>query len=491
MDPAPLVSRLERFGVARVVVVGDVMLDHYVHGTATRLSPEAPIPVIAIERERFLPGGAANVARNIAALGGQAVLVGLVGEDDAARRLCELIGAQPAIDARLVVDPGRATTQKTRYVADRQQMLRADRETPVPAAGALAAGLLEAATAALERADVVVLSDYAKGVLSDAVLPAVVAEARRRGRAIIADPKSRDLGRYRGVSLLTPNRREIAAATGLSCDDDTGAAAAARRVVESCGVDAVLVTRGEQGMTLVDGGAAPVHLPAEAREVFDVTGAGDTVAATLALALSAGAPLVEAARLANIAAGLVVGKIGTATASMAEVAAALQTEALASIGTKIVTLEKALEHIAGWRALGRRVGFTNGCFDLIHPGHVKILNETRAACDHLVVGLNTDESIRRIKGRDRPVQPLAGRAIVLASMSAVDLVIEFDEDTPIHLIHAIRPDVLSKGSNYNLEEIVGAQFVQSYGGRVLIVELTPGHSTSSLIQRITRAAPAA
>ncbi|MBX6321577.1 MAG: D-glycero-beta-D-manno-heptose-7-phosphate kinase, partial [Rhodospirillaceae bacterium] len=310
MDPASLVSRLERFGAARILVVGDVMLDHYVYGAATRLSPEAPIPVVAIEHERFLPGGAANVARNVAALGGQAVLVGLIGEDEAARRLCELIGAQAAIDARLVVDAGRPTTQKTRFVADRQQMLRADREATTPADGPLAAGLVEAATAALDRCDVVVLSDYAKGALSDEVLPAVVAEARRRGRPVIADPKSRDLGRYRGAALLTPNRREIAAATGLSCEDDTGAAAAARRVVETCGVDAVLVTRGEQGMTLVDGAAGPVHLPAEAREVYDVSGAGDTVVATLALALSAGAPLVEAARPPHGRGGRRGGQIG-------------------------------------------------------------------------------------------------------------------------------------------------------------------------------------
>jgi D-beta-D-heptose 7-phosphate kinase/D-beta-D-heptose 1-phosphate adenosyltransferase len=491
MDPASLVPRLERFGAVRVLVLGDVMLDHYVYGAVTRLSPEAPIPVIHVERDLYLPGGAANVARNIAALGGQAVLIGIIGEDDGARGLCDLLGAQPAIDARLIVDPGRATTQKTRFVADRQQMLRADRETPVPASGSLAGALVEAAAAALGRSDIVILSDYAKGALSDAVLGPVIAEARRRGQPVIADPKSRSFERYHGVSVLTPNRKEIAAATGIGSDDDTGAAAAGRAARDGYGIDAVLVTRGEQGMTLVEDGADPVHLPAEAREVFDVTGAGDTVVAILALATAAGAPLVEAARLANIAAGLVVGKIGTATVSLAELAAALQTEALARTETKVVTLETALEHVAGWRALGDRIGFTNGCFDLIHPGHIALLEQARAACGRLIVGLNTDESVQRLKGADRPVQNGTARALVLASLKPVDLVVPFDADTPTDLIHAIRPDVLVKGSDYRLEQVVGASFVQSYGGQVLLVDVVPGHSTSAMIGRMGKAAPAA
>jgi D-beta-D-heptose 7-phosphate kinase / D-beta-D-heptose 1-phosphate adenosyltransferase len=491
MDPASLVPRLERFGAARVLVLGDVMLDHYVYGAVTRLSPEAPIPVIHVERERFLPGGAANVARNVAALGGQAVLVGLIGEDDGARTLCDLLGRQPAIDARLIVDAGRATTQKTRFVADRQQMLRADRESPILAEGALAAALVEAAVAALGRADIVILSDYGKGVLSGTVLRSVIEEARRRGLPVIADPKSRSFERYKGVSILTPNRKEIAAATGHSAEDDTGAAAAGRAVVESCGIDAVLATRGEQGMTLVRADEPPVHLQAEAREVFDVTGAGDTVVATLALATASGAPLVEAARLANLAAGLVVGKIGTATVTLAELAAALQTEALTRTEAKVVTLETALEHVAGWRAMGERIGFTNGCFDLIHPGHITLLEKARAACSRLIVGLNTDESVQRLKGPDRPVQNGTARALVLASLKPVDLVVPFDADTPIDLIHAIHPDVLVKGSDYRLDQVVGASFVQSYGGQVLLVDVVPGHSTTAMIGRMGKTAPAA
>jgi D-beta-D-heptose 7-phosphate kinase/D-beta-D-heptose 1-phosphate adenosyltransferase len=485
-DPASQTARIEAFSRARVLVLGDVILDRYVYGTVERMSPEAPIPVLRVEDERIMPGGAGNVARNIAALGGRAILVGLAGGDSGGAALGALFAAEPRIDARLVVEPGRPTTEKTRFVAGRQQLLRTDRETAAAPAAATRAALGEAFARALAEADVVVLSDYAKGVLGDRLLADAIGRAQAAGKPVIADPKSLDFARYRGVSLLTPNRHEIAAATRLTVDGDDDVAAAARRVIESCGVAAVLVTRGDRGMTLVQGRGAPLHLAAEAREVFDVSGAGDTVVATLGVALAAGASPAEAAALANLAGGIVVGKLGTAVVHPADLVGALHAQAVMSSEAKVVALETALERIALWRARGERIGFTNGCFDLIHPGHVSLLQQARAACDRLVVGLNSDASVRRIKGPERPVQGETARAIVLASLGAVDLVVLFDHDTPVELIRAIRPDVLVKGADYRLDQVVGADIVQSYGGRVLLAELVPGQSTTGTIARAGR-----
>ncbi|MFZ5789135.1 MAG: D-glycero-beta-D-manno-heptose-7-phosphate kinase [Pseudomonadota bacterium] len=487
-SPALAGLDLSRFGEASVLVVGDVMLDRYVGGSVDRMSPEAPVPVLQVEGERSMAGGAANVARNIAALGGQATLIGLVGDDAEGEELAETLAADRRIALRLVVDRTRPTTTKTRFVAGNRQLLRVDRERVVLADAGIERALLAAVEAALPEADLVLLSDYAKGALTDDMIGAITVRAAAVGKIVVADPKARDFRRYRGVDVLTPNRHETVAASELPCGNDAEAAAAGQRLIEQTGIPALLVTRGEQGMTLVRKGHAPLHIAADAREVFDVSGAGDTVIGSLGLALAAGFELDLAARLANLCGGIVVGKAGTALVYPTDVSAALHARALASsTSAKIMDLRRTLEQIAHWRDAGQRIGFTNGCFDLIHPGHVTLLTKARAACDRLVVGLNSDASIKRLKGSDRPVQDQQMRATVLAALASVDLVVIFEEETPLALIEATRPDVLVKGADYRLDQVVGADLVQRNGGQVLLVDLVPGHSTTDTIRRLGRA----
>ena len=476
---------VEKLAEARVLVLGDVMLDRYVYGEVERMSPEAPVPVLRHQEQRAMPGGAGNVARNVAALGARALLIGLVGDDAGGRELAAMLGEEPGVEARLIIDPGRRTTVKTRFIAGRQQLLRVDDETPIHAARETAASLLSALQAALPFADIVLFSDYAKGVLSDDVLARAIAVVHGAGKRLIADPKSRDFSRYAGADLLTPNRQELATATGESGNDDESIAAAARRAMAAGRIGAILTTRGERGMTLVAGAEPALHIAAEGREIFDVSGAGDTVIATLAAALAVGAGLPQAARLANAAAGIAVGKLGTAVVHPADLLGALQARDVLASEAKVVSLDTALERIQRWRGAGDLIAFTNGCFDLIHPGHVSLLAQAKAAGDRLVVGLNSDASVGRLKGPGRPVQNETARGIVLASLGAVDLVILFEEDTPLELIRAIRPEILVKGADYRVDQVVGADLVQGYGGRVLLADLLSGHSTTGTISRAT------
>lgn len=480
-------AHLARFPATRVLVMGDVMLDRYVYGRVERMSPEAPIPVLAVARETAMAGGAANVARNIAALGGRAILLGIAGDDADGRELSALLAAEPGLDARLLNATDRPTITKTRFVAERQQLLRADHERVLPLPADLATALLERFCLALADADAVILSDYGKGVLRDAVLAPAIAAARAAGKPVVADPKSRDLIRYDGVTILTPNRGEAVAATGLAIDDDAGAARAAQKILDGTPhLHAALITRGAAGMTLLARASTVLHLPAAAREVFDVSGAGDTVAATLALMLGTGAAAADAARVANLAAGIAVGKIGTAVVRPDELALALAPHAQPPTADKVMALPALLDRLARWRAAGDRVGFTNGCFDLLHPGHVALLAAARAACDRLVVGLNTDASVRRLKGAVRPVQTEQARATVMAALAAVDAVILFAEDTPLELIQALVPDVLIKGADYRIDQVVGADIVTAAGGEVRLVDLVPGQSTTNTIARMGR-----
>lgn len=476
---------LAGFSGCRVLVLGDLMLDRYVTGEVRRISPEAPIPVLRAETRRAVLGGAGNVAANIASLGARAELVGLLG-DDAAGRECEsLLAAHPGIAARLVRSAARPTTVKTRFMSGGHQLLRLDEEVSEPADPEARAALLAAFAAALPGAGAVVLSDYGKGVLCDPVLRGAIAAARAAGVPVVADPKRADFAGYAGVAVLTPNLLEVSAATGIAAGTDAGAAAAGARALALSGAGAVLVTRSERGMTLVRPDAAPLHVPARAHAVADVSGAGDTMAAALAIALASGAPLPEAAALANAAAGLAVTKPGTATVRHAELAAALHRQEWLAIDEKVADdLDTALDRIAAWRRQGLAVGFTNGCFDLIHPGHVRLLARARAQCDRLVVALNSDASVRRLKGPDRPVQNETARATVMASIASADLVMLFEEDTPERLIRAVRPDVLIKGADYTLDQVVGADFVQANGGRVALIPLEEGHSTTGTIRRI-------
>ena len=468
-----------------VLVLGDIMFDRYVTGQVQRISPEAPIPVLRYAASRVVLGGAGNVANNVAALGARAILIGTVGDDAFGRDPAGSGVAVPdTVDLRTVVLAGRPSTIKTRFMTGAHQLLRLDEEVTDPFDGAAAEALLAAYDAALAAADVVILSDYAKGVLCDRVLAEAIARARAAGRPVIADPKRPRFDAYRRVSVITPNEHEIAQATGIAVLDDAAAVAAGQAAIAASDAEAILVTRSERGLTLVRGDAPPVHLPTEARAVADVSGAGDTLVATFAVLLATGADMVDAAVAANAAAGVAVGKAGTATVSQTELIAALHRRELLSLDDKTVGREAAVARVAEWRRGGARIGFTNGCFDLIHPGHVRLLNKARARCDRLVLGLNTDSSVQRLKGPTRPVQAEMARATVMASIGAVDLVVLFDEDTPLELIRALRPDVLFKGADYAIDEVVGADVVRAYGGEVGLIELEEGHSTTNLIRRM-------
>jgi D-beta-D-heptose 7-phosphate kinase/D-beta-D-heptose 1-phosphate adenosyltransferase len=464
------------------------MLDRFVYGTVSRISPEAPIPVMAVERSSAMPGGAANVARNIATMGARATLVGVVGPDEAGAELREQLVALPGITACLVEDTARPTTLKVRYVADRQQILRTDRESTTAIGGELAVDVVAALRGLLASADAIVLSDYAKGLLTDALVREILALAGAAGKAVVVDPKSVQLSRYAGATVLTPNRVELERASGAPLRDDTEIAGAAQALVAAGTCRDLLVTRGGEGMTLVEGSGAVTHLRAVTREVFDVSGAGDTVVAALALGLAAGSSMVEAATLANVAAGIVVGKSGTAAATTAELLAALERAGDGVNDEKIFSRDHVAELVAQWRQRGLEVGFTNGCFDLLHPGHVTLLEKARAKVDRLVVGLNSDLSVSRLKGPSRPVQSEIARATVLASLRSVDAVVVFAEDTPLELIRQLRPDVLVKGADYTRETVVGSDLVESWGGRVELIELVKDQSTTGTIERLLAAA---
>lgn len=473
------------FSGLRILVLGDVMLDRFLYGEVERISPEAPVPVVRLRRTLAMPGGAGNVARNIAALGGRAVLVGLRGRDAAGEELAAQLATVPGIEDRLAVSATRPTICKMRVIAGTQQVARLDDEVATPADAAEAAALVAAVEAALPGAAALVLSDYAKGVLAPGVVTAAIAAARARGIPVLADPKSDDFALYRGATVLTPNARELARAARLPTGSEAEVAAAARAVMGPAGLPALLCTRADKGMTLISAeGAAVESVPAVAREVFDVSGAGDTVIATLALAHAAGGTLAEAMRVANVAAGIVVGKLGTATVSAEELAHALHAQGEAGPGEAALLDRAAAVRLVGeWRAHGLRVGFTNGCFDVLHAGHVALLRAARRRCDRLVVGLNTDASVARLKGPARPVNPLADRAAVLAALAAVDAVVGFEEDTPLELIRALRPEVLVKGSDYTIDRVVGAELVQGWGGEVVLVDLLPGRSTTAILAR--------
>ncbi|MFZ3359586.1 MAG: D-glycero-beta-D-manno-heptose-7-phosphate kinase [Xanthobacteraceae bacterium] len=478
---------LKRVASQTVLCVGDLMLDDFVYGEVTRISPEAPTPVLAVARSEVEIGGAGNVARNIAGLGAQCIFVGLTGKDEASRTLSDAFGKlKGAVVPHLVVEAGRHTTRKVRFVSEHHSahLMRADWETSQAANAASETAVIAHAEAALPHCGAVVLSDYAKGVLTPRVIRAIIDRARQLGKPVVVDPKGHDYSIYRGATLITPNRQELGAAVHrpVATEAEIGKAAAElARIVDS---EAVLVTRSEEGMTLHVDGHAPLHIPAYPVKVRDVSGAGDTVAAVMAVLLAMAAPFDSAMRAANAAAAVVVGKRGTSTVSLPELRHRILPAASLATEVKIVFDWSMLdEQLADWRHHGLRIGFTNGCFDLLHRGHVKLLAEARAACDRLVVGLNSDASTARLKGKGRPINPAEGRAEVLAALEAVDLVVVFEEDTPLELIKRVRPAVLVKGADYKREEVVGHEVVEKAGGAVILIDLVPGHSTTAMVAR--------
>ena len=473
-------SVIERLAQAKVLVVGDVLVDRYVEGRVSRISPEAPVPVLRHSGERSLIGAAGNVAANVIVLGGQATLCGIVGDDKAADELIALCGQLPHLRTRLIRDKTRPTTVKTRFLSGWHQLIRVDAEETHAMAPAIAAAVLAEALAALRETRVAVLSDYAKGVLNADTITGLIAAARNAGVPVLVDPKKSDAAVFAGARLLTPNLEELAQFTGIRADGDEAAEAACRRLVDSVAIDGVLVTRGAAGMTLLERDRKPLHIRAETHRVFDVTGAGDTVIATLAAALAVGEALVDAVRLANTAAGIAVTKPGTATVHPSELSLALG----AARAAGIAELGDAVDQVALWRSQNLKVGFTNGCFDLLHRGHLYSLEQAARRVDRLVVAVNSDASTARLKGPGRPVQDLATRSAVLAALRFVDLVVPFDEDTPEALIRVLNPDILFKGNDYAEAEVAGGDHVKANGGRVELLPLLAGHSTTSTVKRV-------
>jgi D-beta-D-heptose 7-phosphate kinase/D-beta-D-heptose 1-phosphate adenosyltransferase len=482
---------LPRFEQACVLVVGDCMLDRYWEGRASRISPEAPVPVVRVEQVVDRPGGAGNVALNIAVLGVQTRLCGVAGDDEAADSLQDILRGA-GVACHLTRLAGRPTITKLRVISQHQQLIRLDFEQPEAAATAqFAPGDINAH---LAGCGALVLSDYAKGTLAQPA--AMIALARARGIPVLVDPKGTDFSRYRGASLLTPNLQEFEAVAG-ACATEAELASRAQLLMSQYELGALLVTRGEHGMTLLRAGGEPLHFPARAREVFDVTGAGDTVIGVLAAATAAGAALPDAVRLANLAAGIVVGKLGTAVVSAPELQRALLQEPGVGPGPGdearrehgihrgVLSEEQLQAVVAEARARGERLVFTNGCFDILHAGHVRYLEQARELGDRLIVAVNSDASVRRLKGRGRPINPLARRMAVLAALGAVDWVVGFSEDTPVALLRALRPDVLAKGGDYrNRQDVVGWDIVEGYGGEVRLMGVVDDVSTTAIVGRI-------
>ena len=476
------------FDNVRVLVVGDVMLDRYIAGKVGRISPEAPVPVLGVNKRWFAPGGAANVARNLAHLGAKAVLVGLVGADAASADLCQSL-EQAEIESHLVSSATRTTTCKTRILAQGQQLLRLDEEECCSPTALEFDSMWQAARDLLPSCHVVVLSDYGKGVLLDttqgtSLCTPVIQEAHRLGIQVLVDPKGLRWERYAGADCVTPNRLEFDTVCGRDPDmplDREMREKLASQMRSNYLIKRVLVTRGPKGMALFAPDMPPRYTRAVVREVSDVSGAGDTVIAALAACVGKKLPWEESMDVANAAAGVAVSKMGTAPVSIAELGQAMRQGA---DNPKLYTLTDLSEKIEDWRKKGESIVFTNGCFDLLHPGHISLIRQSAAQGTRLVVGLNSDASVRRLKGPSRPVQNEQSRAMLLAALSGVDAVVLFDEDTPLNLIATLQPDVLVKGSDYTVETVVGADIVQAAGGRVYLADLIEGCSTTNIVCKI-------
>ncbi len=457
-------------------MVGDVMLDRYWDGRTNRISPEAPVPVVTVQRESERVGGAGNVAANVAALGAGVDLIGGAGVDAAGERLWELCKSC-GISAHFIGAKSGETTVKLRVLSQHQQLLRLDFEAERPLHDAVR--LQEVFLEKLPQADIVVLSDYGKGFLADP--GALIAAARAAGKRVIVDPKSNDFSRYAGAYVVTPNLAEFEACVGR-CGDEQEIIKRGVSLCEGSNIAAVLITRGEQGMTLVSPCGAAFTLRSKAREIFDVTGAGDTVCAVLATFLAAGAELTDAVLYANEAAGIVVGRLGTATVSVEELERALSPTTTGPDG--VVTLAELLPRLAEARASGERIVMTNGCFDIIHAGHAAYLAQAKALGTRLIVALNSDASVSRLKGQRRPIHRLEDRMAVVSALSAVDWVVSFDTDDPYALVASISPDVLVKGGDYKVDDIVGGRYVLDAGGEVLTLPIVEGVSTSAIIEKV-------
>lgn len=474
----------------RVLVVGDLMLDQYLWGEVNRISPEAPVPVLRSVRRTNVPGGAGNVAMNLAGLGIQASLAGFTGADEDGRVLRQQL-TEAGIDTEPVCDWQRPTISKTRVMAGRQQLMRLDVETPETPSTQEIDALLKGLEAQLAGTDCVILSDYAKGALPERVCQFVIGEARQRGIPVLVDPKGSDFAKYRGATTICPNLLELAACTGVPAQDLDTLLAKGRALLAPLALDYLSVTMSERGIRVLRHEPRhDLHAAAQAREVYDVSGAGDTVIATLAAAAAAGLDLESAIQLANVAAGIAVSRVGTVPIDRASLLSVLSNELARSSREKIVDRAALIARAAQWRARGETVVFTNGCFDLLHIGHIALLEDSHRMGDHLVIGINSDASVARLKGPARPIVGEKERARILAALASTDAIVIFEEDTPLATIEALRPDVLVKGGDYTEATVVGAQQVRAWGGRVAIVPTVAGFSTTNIVNRMTAAADA-
>ncbi len=468
-----------------ILALGDIMLDRYIYGHVDRISPEAPVPVFHSQKTHYSLGGVGNVIRNLSDLKARSTLIAMCGNDSKSRELKLLVEEQSQIHPNLIHHG--STICKTRYVSSGQQLMRVDEENVQDLPLDVVNDVIDQIAKSIKDYHLIILSDYAKGFLTKELCEKVIALAKTHHIPVLVDPKGKSYEKYRGCTIITPNLKELSDVTGKKLTSDTEIVEAAMGLIHHLNIEYALITRSSEGMTLVSKSGSTHHLPANAREVFDVSGAGDTVIATLALAIAKGLNLLEACQIANTAAGIVVGKAGTATVHLEELEHALIYKNLQSAEQKICTLSRALDLVQTWRHQGLKIGFTNGCFDLLHGGHVHLLQLARSKCDRLIVGMNSDASVKRLKGETRPVQSEDVRALVLSAMQCVDAVILFEDDTPLNLIETLLPDVLFKGADYTVETVVGADVVKKNGGKVELISLVPGLSTTKTIEKLRQA----
>jgi D-beta-D-heptose 7-phosphate kinase/D-beta-D-heptose 1-phosphate adenosyltransferase len=483
----PTEKTIESMANITAVVVGDIMLDSFIYGETTRISPEAPVPVLKISSENSMLGGSGNVVANLRALGANVMCIGCVGADSAADSLKSMLNDAGVDIGGLIIDSERPTNVKTRFISGQQQVLRADYEQTHGLSPALEKECIQKVEEAITKAQAVILSDYNKGVLTKGVVQATIKAAKKAGIPVLVDPKGNDFSIYKGAQVVTPNKKELSEATsGHAVETNSDIEEAAGTIIKKCGIDAVVATRSAQGMSVVRKKGNTVHIPTQVREVFDVSGAGDTVIAVLAAAMATGVDIEEAAYLANKAGSAVVGKKGTAPITAVDL---LRDTGANLIQADFVSIDDAKEKIKAWQAQGVKVGFTNGCFDILHHGHVSYLQQAKGFCDVLVVGLNSDASVKLLKGEERPINEEQARASVIGALASVDMVVLFgaekpgDDNTPSSVIDALRPDIIFKGGDYTVEQMPEAKIVQAYGGEVKILQNFEGYSTTNIIKK--------
>lgn len=487
MKNLPEITKIiDAFKKATILCVGDLMLDLFVYGDVSRISPEAPIPILKVGHEVRTLGGVGNVVNNLLALGAKPILVSAIGQDVNGDRVLKILKEKGISADSIATDASIQTIEKRRFSTKGQQLLRVDYETIAFFQDALYKKMLSNAEKLLEKADVLIISDYGKGVFHpEKLLKPLIEKAKKRKIPIVTDPKGTDYTIYRGTTVITPNRKELSEATTMATQTDKEVISAANQLIDDCGIENVLATRSEDGMTLVKNIKEAHHYKTQAREVFDVSGAGDTVVATVAATIATGANLQDAAYLSNLAGAIVVGKLNTATVSAQELKQLCTSKALDD-EDKLMTASMVMEKIKIWHQKNLKVGFTNGCFDLLHQGHMRILRQSKAACDKLVVAINSDASVKRLKGPSRPINDEKTRATIIACLQFVDAVVIFEEDTPLEIITRLQPDVLIKGADYTVDQVVGASVVQKKGGKVVLVDLVEGKSSTNIINKIQK-----